>query len=72
MSKWVSDIVQAKEQRLASGAKKHGHLQAIEGGKIADGLPLVGESLFAKIKRFFRAQKRDMQINVTKSSADEK
>ena len=67
MSKWVSEIIEEKQQRQASGAQKHGHLHAFEGSKVLEGVT-VGESLGSKIKRFFRPKASAPQLRVLKST----
>lgn len=70
MSKWVSDIISDKQQRQAEGARKHGHLQAFEGGKVLQGVT-VGDSVINKIRRFFRPKASTPQLRVLKSTDEQ-
>ena len=70
MSKWVSEIIDEKQRRQAAGARKHGHLEAIEGSMVLDGVT-VGESLSSKIKWFFRPKARAPQLRVLKSKGEQ-
>jgi hypothetical protein len=47
---WMSDLLEAKQQRLAAGPVQHGHLQVFEGGKLADGTYVEPPSLWHSIR----------------------
>jgi len=66
MSRWISEIIQDKQQRLSAGAQKHSHLRVFEGHKIEDGF-FIGETLIARIRRAFLPKSGAPHLQIVKS-----
>lgn len=59
---WESEIIERKLKRLADGPVQHGHLAAVEGGKLPGGRSIQGNWLARFFGLFRRKASQSLRV----------